>query len=233
MERIIALAEVMKPFQVSSTQLMYEISAARALLLSQVKLTLCTRELDAKRTTEQEWMIDLSHLCSAIHLYNSKVLPVVKWAWHGDHVTREPVTHPTKVALADVCDALVTSHARHISQKLSEAFLKLGVIQESFRHLCDQEENIIWVLVAMLARHTSLLEQQDHVHSHNSKHESNVSLDSVATIARGRWTEHRQLAVQLEGRVWKEVAVHLKNISGNSPQIWEEMGKEFHHLVIG
>ena len=233
MERIIALAEVPKTLHVSSTQLMYEISAARALLLSQLKLTLCTRELEAKRTTEQEWVIDLSDLCSAIQLYNSKVLPVVKWAWLGDHVTRVPATHSTKVALADVCDALVTSHARNISQKLLGADLKLVEIRESFRHLCDQEENRIWVLIATLARHTSLLEQQDHIHSQNMKHESNVSLDSVATIARGRWTEHRQLAVELEGRVWKEVAMHLRNISGNSLQIWEEMGKELHQLAIG
>ena len=233
MERLIALADVSKTLHVSSTQLMYEISAARSLLLSQIKLTLCTRELEAKRTTEQEWMINLSVLCGAIHLYNSKVLPVVNWAWCTDHVTREPATRSTKVALADVCDALVTSHARKISQKLLGAFLKPGVIRESFRHLCDQEGNVIWVLIATLARHTSLLEQQAHAHSQNSKHESNVSLDSVATIARGRWTEHRQLAVQLEGRVWKEVAIHLKNISRNSPQISEEMEKELHQFAIG
>ena len=233
MERIVALAEVLKTRRVSSSQLMYETSVARALLLSQIKLTLCTLEIEAKRATEQEWMIDLSNLCTAIHLYNSEVVPVVKWVWHGDHVIGDPATHSTKVALADVCDSLVTSHARNISQKLLEAFFKSGTIQESFRHVREHEENIIRVVIATLAKHTSLLEEQTHIHSRHSQYQPTASFDSVATIAREYWTEHRHLAMQLEGRIWKEVAVHLRSVSSNSLQSWEELEKELQQLAIG
>lgn len=233
LERIIALADVVKTQHISSPQLIYEISVARTLLLSQVELILCSSELEeSEKTSGQEWVMEVCRLYKAIHLYNCKVVPLVKWAWHGYHVMRQPATHATIVTLADICDVLVTSRSRIVSRKLLEAF-ELGTMRECFRLFCSQEENMLWVVIAALAKHTSLLKQKTHIHIKHPQQKATASLESVASIARGYWTEHKHLVVALEGRVWKEVSVHLRSVSGHPLRRQEGLEKELQQLANG